>query len=91
MNWHNIRSNIAKNEIIQPGGVFSGSGLFIFCSEVKDPHMLDNIKMIVTDFTGKKTFHSISITKKCFTGFDKGFMAINRRFLISSDKTFQWE
>jgi len=90
MGWNNIRPKLGKYEMLQPGGVFSGSAVFLFESHVNDLHRVKDLKLIVTDFHGNKSSYPIAIQDDWFNGFNKGFAVIDRAFTVIKDNDFRW-
>ena len=85
MGWYNIRTKLGKYEVLQPGGVFSGSAVFLFDSHVNDLHRVKNLKLVVTDFHGNKLSYPIAIQNEWFNALEKGIAVINRAFTITKD------
>jgi hypothetical protein len=88
MRWHNIRSKLGKNEILHPGGVFSGSAVFLFEPNV-NLEKIKELKLIVIDFTGNKLSYPLEIKDEWFKPINKGFAVINKTFSINPDNSIQ--
>lgn len=91
MRWKNLRTEIGKHEVLQPGGVFNGSGVFLFESSVNDLSKISKLKLTISDYNGKKITFPIAIKDSFFTGINKGFAVINRSFRITGDKSIEWK
>jgi len=66
MGWHNIRSQLGEYETLQPGGVFSGSAVFLFESHINDLRRVKDLKLVVTDYHGTKSSYPIAIQEEWF-------------------------
>lgn len=77
MGWDNIRTKLGKCETLQPGGVFSGSAIFLFKPHIKDVRCIKDIKLIVTNFNEEKSSYPINIIEEWYDILDKGFFVIN--------------
>ncbi len=82
MNWNNLRTEIGKYKVLSPGEVLSGSALFVLDivnqEQISD---LENIKVVVVNYRGKKTEHSISIKDEWLTSLRNGAVIENRSFI----------
>jgi len=91
LDWYNIRTKLGENETIPPGGVFSGSAVFLFESIVSDVHQVKDLKLIITDFHGKKLSYPMAVKDEWFNSFNKGFSVINKSFTTKKDNTIKWD
>jgi hypothetical protein len=57
--WHNARVKLGKNELLQPGCVFSGSAVFLFEPHIIDLHNLRKLTFIVNDYYGHKSAYTL--------------------------------
>src|SRR5690606_21315148 len=60
MDWRNLRSVIGAHKVLSPGEILSGSALFILdIVEIEQLSEIENMRLIVRDFRGKKTEHPL--------------------------------
>jgi hypothetical protein len=88
--WHNVRSQIGKLEILQPGGVFRGSAVFLFEPQITDIHSIQDLALVISDFSGNRTVHPIAVEEDWLGLLSKGFAVMNRPFTIGEDDSIQW-
>jgi hypothetical protein len=91
MGWDNIRPKLGKHEILQPGGVFSGSAIFLFESQITDLHHVSDLKLTVTDYQGNKLTYKLPINKDWFKLINDRIAVINRAFTVNNDNSFTWK
>jgi len=65
MNWCNLRSRIAENAALEPGGAMSASALFLLDTDdfeiLKD---LKEVSLVLTDYRGRKSTHAVDIGRE---------------------------
>jgi hypothetical protein len=65
MNWSNLRSRIAEHVVLEPGGVLSGSALFLLDADdfetLKD---LRDVRLVVTDSRGRRSTQAVDIDQE---------------------------
>lgn len=90
MNWRNLRSEIGKYSLLDPGTVLSGSAFFIFdCgpSEVNEVHGLE---LVLVDYRKKRYKQTIKIEENWKTPIRKGFYILNRKFVVKEDSSIHF-
>lgn len=86
--WKNIKSVIIERKVIPPGGLISGSALFISDISISSVNKINGVNLIVEDYWGNRTKHYNQILPTWFD--DKGMFFIDAP-LISSEKGVAWK
>ncbi len=62
MNWDNIRTELGSLDVLQPGGVLSGSAYFVLeFDDIEKLWALENVEIVIIDYSGLESIHPISI------------------------------
>lgn len=91
MGWENIRLKMGQNEAIVPGGVLSGSAVFIICDFDNNTINIDNIKLVIDDYSGNQTTHDVEFQPKWVDQIKKGFRIVDRQFTYTDKEEIQWQ
>lgn len=83
--WNNIRTKLGEYGTLQPGGVFSGSALFLLEPHVKNIHHIEDLKLIVTNFNGYRTSYPITIKEEWYENLNKRLSVINKVFTVTEE------
>lgn len=84
MNWDNIRIEIGKHNVILPGGVLSGSAIFILEAEsIDEVSEIQNTEIVVTDYSGNESCHPIEILDEWI---ERGRHSVIQPKIFTSDK-----
>ena len=82
MDWSNLRTDIGEYKVLSPGEVLSGSALFVLNFDNLDKiSKMENVKIIVIDYNGRKTTHPILIEKHWIKAAHDGAIIENRGFI----------
>ena len=91
MGWENIGPKIVQNNVVVPGGVLSGSAAFVICDFDKNALNIENIKLVIDDYSGNQTIHDVEFREEWVEGIKKGFRIVNRQFTHNDNGTIQWQ
>ena len=91
MNWVNIRHEMIQNNVLVPGGVLSGSTAFVICDFDKNAINIDNIKLIIEDYSGNQTTHDVAFRPEWIDQIKKGFRIVDRQFRHTDKDEIQWK
>jgi hypothetical protein len=83
--WHNVRTKLGRHEPLQPGGVFSGSAVFLFEPHITDLHNIQKLSIIVNDYLGNKSTYPLEINEDWLKSFRSGFRIINDPYTLDED------
>ena len=91
MGWENIRPKMGQHDVIVPGGVLSGSAAYIICDFDKGAPRIENIKLVIDDYSGNQTAHDVEFRPEWVEGIKKGFRIVNRKFTHTDKEEIQWQ
>ena len=62
LNWQNLATEIGEHKVLPPGGVLSGSALFVFeFNEVEKLSNMRNVELVITDYLGEESVQEIKL------------------------------
>ncbi len=62
MGWNNLRTEIGEYKVLPPGGVLSGSALFVLgFNTIEDLSKIEKFEMVIVDYSGTETVQEIMI------------------------------
>jgi len=89
--WENIRPKMGQNNVIVPGGVLSGSAAFVICDFDKNAINIDNIKLVIDDYSGNQTTQDVEFQSEWVDQIKKGFRIVDRQFTHTDKGEIQWQ
>lgn len=90
MNWNNLRTEIAKNRLLEPGGVLSGSVAFLFeFSRPEDLLKVKDLEVVVADYSGNETAQRLAV-QDTWVSQAKDLLVENRRFMKDQAGAIQY-
>ena len=65
MGWNNITSEIGDNRVLPPGGVLSGSALFVLgFRSIEELSKIKEFKIVIVDYSGNETVHDLAVESR---------------------------
>lgn len=82
MNWNNLRTEIGEHKVLQPGGVLSGSALFVLgFDSMETLSKVGKVELVVIDYSGAESIQEIKLLDNWIEGI-KYSLIENRSFFI---------
>lgn len=89
-NWSNINERIMSKEVLSSGGIFSGSAVFIIEEQISNLLDVSELRLVIYDYLGNKSTRAIHIDQSMFTGLEKRFKVIDKRFIESENQGIEF-
>jgi len=87
--WENARTKLNNREVLNPGGVFSASAIFLFEQHITNAHEIQKLCLIVYDYYGNKSVHPITLQEEWYKFLNSGFLVINEPFMFNEDGSIE--
>ena len=90
MKWSNINERIISKKVLSSGGIFSGSGVFIIEEQISNLRDVSELRLAIYDYLGNKSTRVIRIDQSMFTGSQKRFKVIDKKFIQSKNQKIEF-
>lgn len=90
MKWSNINERIISKKVLSSGGIFSGSAVFIVEKQISNLQDISELKLVIYDYLGNKSSKVIHIDQSMFTGSQKRFKVIDKKFIQSKNQEIEF-
>jgi len=90
MKWSNINERIISKKVLSSGGIFSGSAVFIVEKQISNLQDISELKLVIYDYLGNKSSKVIHIDQSMFTGSQKRFKVIDKKFIQSKNQKIEF-
>lgn len=90
MKWSNINEGIISKKVLSSGGIFSGSAVFIVEKQISNLQDISELKLVLYDYLGNKSSKVIRIDQSMFTGLQKRFKVIDKKFIQNKNQKIEF-
>ncbi len=75
--WTNLRDTLLQRRVLQPGETINGSGIFFLETPVDRYREVSRCVLIVRDYSGGQSRHSLSVEPGWYKGMEKGIALVD--------------